>query len=152
MVQYFKRFLIFAVYFAVLITLMFIVLFYVKGYNDEGELINYLSTLLQKKFILFYVGMVAIYPLFAFINVKRHLNKEYAYYSEAVERVMEQSGYIKLNETDTHITFRKEKMGARLALMFLDEISINKSDNPVVISGLRKEVRKLNRMLDTALL
>lgn len=101
--------------------------------------------------LMFFLAYAFVYPLIAYVKVKRHLNGTFADNREVFERVFETLQYIKTAESDETIVYRRKSKFARFAQWYEDSIVIDISQNPVIISGLRKGVARIDRMVDQLL-
>ena len=152
MKNYFKRLLFVAIYFLVFLFIFLSAMYFFKYAKTETTYMEYLNSFLQLKVIGLYAAMVLFYPLMAFMTLKRHIDKDYSYNQEVINTVMEEMGYVKTFENEQFVDFNKKNGMTRFMLFFMDKIRIDKSDNPLKINGLRKEIQKINRRLDDALL
>ena len=97
-------------------------------------------------------GMLIVYgmfyPMAVFSTVKRHLNGSFEDNREKFERAFSALNYIKTEETTDTLVYRKKTAFARLAQWNEDSITIYKNENPVIISGFRRWIIRLDRMMD----
>ena len=151
MKNYVKRLLTVAICFVVILFVFLSIMYFVK-YSTETTYQEYLNSFLQLKVLGLYALMVLVYPLIGFMTLKRHINKDYAYNRNVIEETFAEAGYVKSLETDQEVHFRKKNAFTRFMLFYMDLIVINKQDNPLKINGLRKELQKINKKLDSNLL
>ena len=152
MLTFLKRMLTFTIAFLLFIIIYFLILYLIGANENYDSFPEYLLSYAEPKLLGFYLLLVVIYPLVGFVNQKRHLNKDYSHNKEIVEKVFEQLGYEKTKENNDKVFFRKRTTVGRLALMFMDTVIVDKSENPIKIDGVRKEVKRINKELDTQLL
>ncbi len=100
--------------------------------------------------ILMVYGM--FYPMIAFVKIKRHLNGSFEQNRNKIERAFEKLEYIKTQDIPGKVVFRKKSQFARFVQWYEDEITLFTDENPVIISGFRKRVLRVNKMIDLELL
>jgi len=93
-----------------------------------------------------------LYPLINFVNVKRHLNGSFESNRKFFEEAFTETGYEKTSETGDSVTYRKKTGIARAMLFWDDEVVLNTTSNPVIISGVRKIVTRINRIIERNIL
>jgi ABC-type maltose transport system permease subunit len=109
----------------------------------------------NQKFMLFLAFLVAyalIYPLVGFVKIKRHLNGTFADNRGVFEKAFETLNYIKTADDPDKIVYRRKSKYARFAQWYEDSIVISPQENPVVISGMRKTVTRIDRLIDQFLI
>jgi hypothetical protein len=99
--------------------------------------------------ILMVYGM--LYPMIAFVKIKRHLNGSFEQSRSKIERAFEKLEYIKTQDIPGKVVFRKKSQFARLVQWHEDAITLFTDENPVIISGFRKRVLRVNKMIDLEL-
>jgi hypothetical protein len=99
--------------------------------------------------LLMVYGM--LYPMIAFTKIKRHLNGTFEQNRDKIVRAFEILEYIKTQDVPGKIAFRKKSQFARLVQWHEDEITIYTTENPVIISGFRKRVVRVDKVIDAEL-
>jgi hypothetical protein len=99
--------------------------------------------------ILMVYGM--LYPMIAFVKIKRHLNGSFEQNRDKIERAFEKLEYIKTLDVPGKVAFRKKSQFARLVQWHEDQITLYTDENPVIISGFRKRVLRVNKLIDLEL-
>ena len=99
--------------------------------------------------ILMVYGM--LYPMIAFTKIKRHLNGSFEQNRDKIERAFEKLEYVKTQDIPGKVAFRKKSQFARLVQWHEDEITLYTNENPVIISGFRKRVLRVNKLIDLEL-
>jgi hypothetical protein len=89
-----------------------------------------------------------LYPMIAFVKIKRHLNGSFEQNRGKIERAFEKLEYIKSKDEPGIVAFRKKSQFARLVQWHEDEITMYTNENPVIISGFRKRVIRVDKMID----
>jgi hypothetical protein len=92
-----------------------------------------------------------LYPMIAFTKIKRHLNGSFEQNRDKIERAFEKLEYIKTQDVPGKVVFRKKSQFARLVQWHEDEITLYTDENPVIISGFRKRVIRVDKMIDLEL-
>jgi hypothetical protein len=114
------------------------------------------SDFLQNQRFTIFMGLLLaysfVYPLIAFAKIKRHLNGSFADNRAVFEKAFETLQYIKTEETPDRIVFRRKSQFARFAQWYEDSVVINLAENPVIISGMRKSVTRIDRIIDQLLI
>ena len=109
----------------------------------------------NQKFVLFLAFLLAyalIYPLVAFVKIRRHLNGTFDENRNVFEKAFETLHYIKTEDTPDKIVYRRKSQFARFAQWYEDSITISCNENPVIISGMRKAVTRIDRLIDQFLI
>jgi hypothetical protein len=109
----------------------------------------------NQRFTLFFGLVLAyafVYPLIAFVKIKRHLNGTFTDNRVVFEKAFETLQYIKTEETTDKIIYRRKSKFARFAQWYEDSIVIDTAENPVIISGMRKAVTRIDRIIDHLLI
>ena len=99
--------------------------------------------------ILMVYGM--LYPMIAFVKIKRHLNGSFEQNRDKIERAFEKLEYVKTEDVPGKVAFRKKSQFARLVQWHEDEITLYTDENPVIISGFRKRVIRIDKLIDLEL-
>ncbi len=92
-----------------------------------------------------------LYPMIAFVKIKRHLNGSFEQNRSKIERAFEKLEYIKTQDGPEKVVFRKKSQFARLVQWYEDEITLLTDENPVIISGFRKRVTRVDKLIDQEL-
>ncbi len=100
--------------------------------------------------IIFLLAMAFIYPFFGFARKKVYLNKTFAQDRDKIVDVFTRSNFVLDCEGADSVTFRHKSVFMRLMRMFEDKITVNFSDNPIVLDGMRKDVYRIARMIEYA--
>jgi len=60
--------------------------------------------------------------------------------------------YVMVSESGSKIVYRKKSKLARAMYFWEDQITINTAENPVVLSGMRKAVYRINRSIEQSMI
>ena len=92
-----------------------------------------------------------IYPLIGFTSQNVYINKPFEEDRKTIEDVFANSRYIVTESTETTITFRHSSSFSRLLNIYEDAIVLDFSDNPLTLTGSRKNVTRFSRMITYAI-
>ncbi|MFO7658843.1 MAG: hypothetical protein R6W78_17420 [Bacteroidales bacterium] len=93
-----------------------------------------------------------IYPLLVFAKKERYINGNFETNRQGFLKAFDEQGYKLNKESGNMLEFRKKSGLTRVMSMGQDKIEADISGNPVIIDGLKKELRKLDVSLDMNLL
>lgn len=99
------------------------------------------------KMLAFFVAVAAVYPALGFQKKPMYVSNIKEHRKEVVE-LFENSNYVIDSETPTSISFRLRNPFMRLLRLYEDNVTIDFSDNPVMIEGLRKDVLRFSRNIE----
>jgi hypothetical protein len=143
----------FIIYMVVIFMLVLVIFPMISGRKMPGLTWN--NFIHNQRFIIFFGFLLAysfVYPLIAFVSIKRHLNGTFANNREVFEKAFDTLQYIKTEETPDKIVYRRKSKFVRFSQWYEDSIVIDTTENPVVISGLRKAVTRIDRIIDQLLI
>ena len=142
-----KFFLIFSIVFVLLLLIIPLVI-YGKPVSDSFQ-----EIMTEGKLVVILIVIYAfLYPVINFVNLKRHLNGTFENNRRFFEDAFKVLGYEKTSETGTTVTFRKRSGISKAFLFWDDEVILNIAENPVIISGMRKMVNRINRLIEQNIL
>ncbi len=143
MKQYVTRFVKYLVYFYVFLGLLTIVFEMMKPepFKDFQMSVVWM-------YLIFGGGFALIFPLIGFGKKKVYLNKSFEEERIHLEKIMEAMGFVKVSDEGNLLCYRYKSGVKKMLLLYEDTIAIEHSDNPVIISGPQKELRRLGRMFD----
>jgi len=153
MSDYIRRAGKFIIYMVVIFVLVLVLFPMISGGKIPG--ITWNDFIENQRFTIFFGFLMAysfVYPLIAFVRIKRHLNGTFANNREVFDKAFDTLQYIKTEETPDKIVYRRKSKFARFAQWYEDSIVIDTTENPVVISGMRKAVTRIDRIIDHLLI
>jgi hypothetical protein len=103
-------------------------------------------------FLIVVVAYSLIYPVLVFGKKERYINGKFSDNRDGFIKAFAEQNYILTREKETILEFRKKSGFSRIMSLGQDKIEVNYTDNPVIIEGLRKELRRLDGSLDMNLL
>ena len=98
------------------------------------------------------VGLFAfVYPLVGFPSMKVYINNPFEQDREKIERLFTESKYIVSMRDEKSITFRHSSPVSRFLNMYEDTVVLDFSENPLLLTGARKNVVRFSRMITYAI-
>ncbi len=143
MKKYLIRFAKYVVYFMVLLTVFTSLMEYTKPEPFKDFTLE-----LFRMYLLIGIGFSAIYPLIGFGKREIHLNHTFADDREQIEKIMDAIGLFKESEEGSVIVYRYKNKVKKFFLLYEDVIVIETSNNPIVVSGPLKEIRRMKLMFE----
>ena len=143
MKKYLIRVAKYIVYFFVLLGIMVLIMESMKSEAfkdfDPGTIRMYLI-----------IGVVFsfIYPLIGFGTRAIHLNRSFADDRDKIEKIMDAIGLVKVSEEGFNLTYRYKNGVKKFFMLYEDTVTIDSTDNPIVVSGPLKEVRRMKLMFE----
>jgi hypothetical protein len=140
-----------AKYFLYMAAIFALVLYLIPLMTGQKSTFNWgeFSTHRQSMILLLVlVGYGLVYPLTAFVKTKRYLNGTFAENREIFEKAFETMNFIKTEETPERIVYRRKSGVVRFLQWYEDAIIVEIAENPVIISGFRKSVVRIERFID----
>ncbi len=139
--------------------ILLILIFFLIVLTNIGKQISFqeiISALLENnriRIFLIIAGIYAlIYPVLVFGKTERYMNGSFEKNRDGLLKSFEEQKYVMTKETGTKLEFRKKSGFSRIMSFGQDKIDIDISGNPIIIDGLRKELRRLDVSLDMNLL
>jgi len=102
--------------------------------------------------LILIISYCFIYPFVAFVKMKRHLNGSFEQNREFFDKAFETYNYVKTLDTPEKLVYRKKATAGKILQFYEDGITVLPQENPVIISGNRKFVLRIYRMIDQLLI
>ena len=128
---------------------------YPLAVNGKPLTTSFTEMIQNKQFTLFFGLLIAYglaYPTITFVKIKRHLNGTFESNREKFEKAFSTLDYIKTEETSEKLVYRKKSGFSRFTQWYEDSITVYTAENPVVISGFRRWVVRIDKLIDKLLL
>lgn len=138
------------VYIAIIFCIVVLILFYTSSHTADMTVFDLFKEGAWWKILVFLLAISAIYPIFGFATKEMYGDLDFAGKRDVIIKAMEQYNYVLCNQTPTSFTFRHKNMAIRIIRMMEDEVVIDFSSKPATISGLRKEVFRVGRLIANA--
>lgn len=150
--KYFIRSCKYLVYFFVLFVIMVTILWFLSPEKSQGlSAVSLFKEGSFPKMLIFFACIAAIYPYFAFVKRKIYLNGTFEESRDAIVEVIRSFGYEIECEGPQAISFRLPKRSMRFSRMWEDRVTINITDNPIIIEGYRRDLDRIVRRINATL-
>jgi len=143
MKKYLIRVAKYLVYFMVLLGLFTTLMEYTKPVPFQGFDIKMIQL-----YLLMGGGFSVLFPLIAFGKRSIHLNHSFAADREQIEKILFAIGLVKESEEGTVLVYRYQNKVKKFFMLYEDVITIDSAENPIVVSGPLKEIRRMKLMFE----
>lgn len=147
--KHFIRSVKYMMYFIVLCGLLLSLTFYTS--TRPAGIDNPLDLLMMEgswwKMLLFFVVFSAVYPLLGFQKKEIYVTN-FADNKKEIIALFLNANFVVENDSATTITFRIKNKFLRLIRMYEDRVTVDFSQNPVIIDGLRKDTLRFSRGIE----
>ncbi len=146
--KYFIRSVKYFVYFTVVCSIILVITFHCSVKPEGLTLIDMLLVDGSiYKMLAFFVAVAAVYPALGFQKKQMYVSNVKEHRKEIVE-LFENANYVIDSESATSISFKMKNPFMRLLRLYEDNVTIDYTDYPVVIEGLRKDVLRFSRNIE----
>jgi len=146
--QYCIRALKYLIYFGILLTLMLVIVFYTSSQRQVANFWDLIPPSNRWFMALFLGGVALIYPLFGFVTRKIYFNNSFAIDRKALTEVLLRANYAIEKDENNRLSFRHKSQAIRFFRMYEDRITLDYSDNPIQLEGLRRDVYRFARNME----
>lgn len=145
--RYLIRVVKYIIFYAILIFLMLVVVYFTSSTRDITfwELIRPGQ---QTNLIILIVAFSVVYPFIGFTKQKIYTNRPFDQDKDAVIRIITESGFIPASDTDGKVVFKAKRISMRIFRVFEDKITLDYTDNPLVMEGMRRDVQRIARHME----
>lgn len=102
------------------------------------------------KILAFFIAVAAIYPAMSFVKKEVFVDGSFKENETTIMRVFKSFEYEVESEDSEKINFRKAKAFTRFMRLYEDRISITKDDNPLILTGYRKDILRVASAIASA--
>jgi hypothetical protein len=102
----------------------------------------------QITMLAFIVVFGLIYPFIAYIRKEAYLSKSFDENRDIIMKVFDAANYKLIDEKDNKLFFRPESKLIRFMRMMEDAVIVDYSGNPLILSGMRKEIYRLAKHVE----
>ena len=88
--------------------------------------------------------------MFGYVKKEAYLNKGYEQAKEKIDNVFENIGYQVVSEESEKVVYRSKKPLVRFMRVYEDHITVNKSNDTIILEGGRKDVYRIVRAIEYA--
>jgi hypothetical protein len=152
MKKYFARLMRYMLLLLIMIVILLLIAFLRRGGGINELKEAFLGSERLRVFLFVVVAYSLIYPLLVFGKKERYINGKFSDNRYGFIKAFAEQNYVLTKERGTKLQFRKKSGFSRFMSLGQDKIEVDISDNPVIIDGLRKELRRLDVSLDMNLL
>ena len=149
--KYFIRSVKYFVYIVVIFLIIVNIIFYTS--QRQPGIDNFMDLFKEGsiwQMLALFIAFAAVYPALGYYNKKIYTNNNFATKKQSIIDYMTDGGrYILTDDSNGQLTFRIRSPFIRFMRLYEDAIVINYTDNPVVMSGLRKEVVRYSRNIES---
>lgn len=137
-------------FFYLLIILTLVILLLVAFKIVEGDIstmfVNGYDSLWQIALVALFFAL--LYPRLGFITRKAYMPGDPEKVSRTVKEVLADRGYVLETSEGDNMTFRKKRAGARLAKMWEDRLTFEKTPTGYNVEGLTRELARVISALE----
>ncbi len=147
--KYLIRSIKYLVFIVIMFTLTITIFFYLSPNKQEDLTILDMFQHNSNQLVIFFVAFSAIYPLIGY-GKKQIFVSNFVQNKEAIIEIFTNANFVIDKQTDTLLVFKLKNPLMRLLRTFEDRVTIDFSENPVLIEGLRKDVFRFSRGIEYA--
>ena len=137
------------IYIAIIFCILVAIIYYLSDHSNTNSPLDLFKEGSWWKMLLFFVAFSAVYPLVGYQRKELYHNGNLKDYRQQILELFENARYQLVDEGNDYFKFRlKNRVTAVLTKMSEDEITIDFSENPAIISGLRKDVLRFARNVE----
>ena len=119
-------------------------------FGDLGRLVQENSRM--QLFFIIFIAYSFVYPLLVYGKKERYINGKFDDNKEGFIKSFGEFNYTLAEEKNNSLIFRKKSIMSRIMTMGEDRVEVNYTNNPVILKGIRKDLARLDRILDVNLL
>lgn len=146
--KYFVRSVKYLVYFTLMCSIILVLTFH---FSVKPEGLTLMDMLLVDgsiyKMLAFFVAVAAVYPALGFQNKPVYVSNIQEHKKEIIN-LFENANYVVASETATSISFKLRNPFLRVLRLCEDYVTIDFSESPVMMEGLRKDVLRFSRGIE----
>ncbi len=144
--KYLVRVLKFIVFYSVLILIMLTIVYFTSDHSVSfREFLLPESGNNLKNMIILIVAFSAVYPFIGFGKREVHMNRSFDKDKEVVTGMVTDMGYVLVSDNDNKLVFKSKRIITRIFRVFEDKIVIDYSDNPLLVTGLRRDIMRISQ-------
>lgn len=146
--KYFIRSVKYLVYFTVMCGIILVLTFH---FSTKPEGLTLMDMLMVEgsiyKMLAFFVAVAAVYPALGFQKKEVYVSNIKEHRKEIVE-LFENANYVIAEESAASITFKLRNPFLRFMRLCEDYVTIDFSENPATMEGLRKDILRFSRGIE----
>ena len=148
MLHYLIRVCKYFIYCTVLLLLILALVFYT---SDHGQLTHFWEMIPPSNYwqvALFLSAFAIVYPFVGFVKRSVYLNKPFVQDRGILLDPIIRANYRIEKEENNIITFRPKGAFTRFMRLYEDRMTLDFSDNPIVLEGMRRDVYRFARSME----
>ena len=139
-----KYFFFIAVIFSLLVTIMF----YTSNVPEGATVLDLFKEGSWWKILLFFISFAAVYPLVGYQKKLIYSAENLATKKQEIIRLFENANFVLESDNGKTMVFRLRNKFLRLIRTYEDAITLDYSETPATISGLRKDTLRFSRSIE----
>lgn len=139
-----KYFFYIAVFFSLLVSIMF----YTSDVPERTTVFDLFKEGSWWKILLFFVSFAAVYPFVGYQKKQIYSAENLATKKQEIIRLFENANFILESDNGKTMVFRLRNKFLRLIRTYEDAITLEYSETPATISGLRKDTLRFSRSIE----
>ena len=148
MIQYLIRFAKYVIYLCVILVGVLAIIFYTSSHNGLTYFWEMIPPENYWQVALFLFVFAAIYPFLTYVDRKVYLNRPFDQDRDRLIECILHANFIIESDNGVQIAFRHKSAFTRFMRMYEDRITLDYSDNPIVLNGMRRDVYRFARSME----
>jgi hypothetical protein len=144
------KFLLFMI--VVFFILLFLLPWLTKGVTFEQTFYIIAGNQRMRMILLLLFVYALIYPLINFGKKDRYISGSFEDNRSSVEQAMQELSYVKEVDDGSRLLYRRKSKLSRILMFGEDRIEIDIKSRPLIIRGPKRDLNRLDRVLDQKLL
>ena len=144
------KFLLFMI--VVFFIFLFLIPWLTRGVTFEQTFGMIVGNQKMRMILLLLFAYALIYPFLNFGKKERYITGTFEDNRSSVEEAMQQLNYVKEVDDGSRLIYRRKTKFSRIMLFGEDGIEIDIKSKPLVISGPKRDLRRVDAVLDVKLL
>jgi len=149
MLHYFIRFFKYVVYYFIFLLAVLALVFYTT--TNRGDL-QYFWELIPPynywQVAIFLIVFAAVYPFFGFVKRNVYLNRPFQTDRDMLIECILLANYKLCSDDGSKMKFQQKSIFLRIMRLFEDTLTLDYSDNPIVLDGMRRDVYRFARNME----
>lgn len=139
-----KYFFYIAIFFSLLVTIMF----YTSDVPEGTTVLDLFKEGSWWKILLFFIAFAGVYPFVGYQKKQIYTAENLATKKKDIIRLFENANFVLESDNGSVMVFRLRNKFLRLIRTYEDAITIEYSQTPATISGLRKDTLRFSRSIE----
>ena len=144
------KFLLFMI--VIILILLFLLPWLTRGVSFEQTFHIMAVSQRLKMILLLLIVYALIYPIINYGKKDRHISGRFEDNRSDLEEAMQELGYVKEIDDGSRLLFRRKSKISRTIMLGEDGIEIDIKSKPLVLKGPRRDLKRVDVMLDAKFL